>query len=178
MVQQCPCCERPFKSILDFPLVFVKDVEVLAVPEVMDSASEEAATAWTRLANDPSGPRMVQPGINRTPEVAVAYEKLRNYFLVLSSYKGQTVAPDKLNPPFMPDRYFRWAFPVPDTDLFVSLREQETTAPERTCEVEIHGRGPNLGSAGGPTLQPFGPVARIAYEGRLVGPCGNNNIGL
>jgi hypothetical protein len=175
MVQQCPCCERPFKSILDFPLVFVKDVEVLAVPEVVDSASEEAARAWIRQANNPANPRETRPGINRTPEVAVAYEKLQDYFRSLVTYKGQTVAPDKLNPLFAPDRYFRWAYPIPGTDLFVSLRNQETTASDRTCEVEIHGRGPNLGSAGGPTLQPFGPVARITYEGHLVGPCGNSN---
>lgn len=171
MVQQCPCCQRPFQRITDYPLVFVKEVEVLAVPEVVDSASEEAARAWIRLANDPSGPRQSQPGINRTPEVAVAYEKLQDYFRAVVNLKGQTIEPNRLNPPFTPDRYFRWAYPIPGTDLFVSLRDRETTALERTCEVEIHGRGPNLGSAGGPTLQPFGSVARITYKGRLVGPC-------
>jgi hypothetical protein len=177
MVQHCPCCQRPFQRITDYPLVFVKEVEVLPVPEVLDSASEEAATAWMRIANDLSQQHPVRPGINRTPDVAAAYEKLQDYFRALVSHKGQTIAPDSLNPPFTPDRYFRWAYPIPETDLFASLRDQETTASERTCEVEIHGRGPNLGSAGGPTLQPFGPVARIVYEGRLVGPCGNGSTG-
>jgi hypothetical protein len=37
------------------------------------------------------------------------------------------------------------------------------------AEVQIHCKGPNLGSAGGPTLQRLGAIARLRYEGLLAG---------
>jgi len=38
----------------------------------------------------------------------------------------------------------------------------------RTAEIQVHCDGPNLGSAGGPTLQPLGAISRLRYEGLLA----------
>lgn len=160
----------------DYPLVFVQRVDVLPIPEVMDYWSEEAARARLIRAQSSEDESLKQPGeltgINRTPEVALAYESetVQDYFHTLKSYAGQEVAPDRLAPQLEPDGYFRRAYRIPGTQLYLSFAEAEPEGGARICRVVFHGKGPNFGSAGGPTLQELGAVAAIHYEGRLLTP--------
>jgi hypothetical protein len=162
--------------MLDYPLVLVRRVERLPIPEVMDFWSDQAQRRRldrSQLPPDqPSVGELLLGGVNRTPEVAAAFESghIQSYLHALEGLQGQEVSPRQLVPPLEADTYFRWAYPIPGTQLFASLAEAEPQAAERVCEVVLHGRGPNFGSAGGPSLQPFGAVARIHYEGHLVGP--------
>ena len=165
--------------MLDYPLVSVRSIEVLPIPEVMDYWSDEAArAAMTRdqLRDDihPEG-QMELRGINRTQEVAVAYQSaaMQNYFRTLQIHQGQDVPPTRLSPQLAPDGYFRRAFPIPGTQLYVSLSEGEPEGDERVCRVVLYAKGPNLGSAGGPTLQELGVAATIRYVGRLIQPEGH-----
>lgn len=177
MVDRCPCCQRSLEMMLDYPLVFVRMVEVLAVPEVMDTWSEEAIRAILAQAKDSLVRQqtlqdaMARSGINRTEEVALACqsEAVQRYFLTLASHSGQELPPTELTPSLEPDRVFKWAYPIPGTQLYLALSEAEPQEEETVCEVAIYGRGPNLGSAGGPTLAKNGAIAAIYYEGRLLG---------
>ena len=77
--------------------------------------------------------------------------------------------PGRLLPRLKPDAIFRGAYPIPGTDLYLSLDEGEPTAAGgRTAEVQILCDGPNLGSAGGPTLQALGAIGRVDYVGVLA----------
>ena len=178
MMDRCPCCSRAFERMQDYPRVLVRRVEMLSLPEVIDYWSDEAAMESLkrrRTSNDdPSDQGTLTTGINRTPETAEAYQSqvVRTYLRTLAGHEGQEIAPEKLAPGLEPDRYFRWAYPIPGTRLYIALSEAESEGEERVCQVTLHGKGPNLGSAGGPTLQPFGAVASIYYKGRLMAPKG------
>ena len=181
MAELCPCCNRPLEKMLDYPLVLVRRVEILPIPEVMDYWSEEAARArLTRgeatLGKLPSE-QVPLAGINRTPEVASAYQSqaVRRYFRTLESLIGQEVAPARLAPELERDKYFKGAYSLPGTHLYISLDEGEPEDEVRVCRVVFLGQGPNLGSAGGPTLQQFGAVAAVYYEGRLMGQGGQHD---
>jgi hypothetical protein len=88
----------------------------------------------------------------------------------LQELVGQEVQPRRLLPTFKPSGYFRWACPVGKTGIFLSFDEAEkSTRKKRMAEVQVHCQGPNLGSAGGATLQPLGAIAVLAYEGLLLG---------
>ncbi len=159
----------------DYPAVLVLRVDVLPIPEELDYWSEEAAAArLTRVREGEDRLRENLVGINRTPEIASAYESeaVQKYLRALESYQGQEVAPDKLALPLKPDGYFRWAHPIPASGLYISLAEAEPDSAGRICQVVFHCKGPNLGSGGGPTLQALGPVAAIHYQGRFLWPTG------
>jgi hypothetical protein len=74
-----------------------------------------------------------------------------------------------LRPPRPAHGVLKWAYPIPGTGLYLSLGEpDETPAIGTVAEVQVHCDGPNMGSAGGPTLQLLGPIARLGYEGMLA----------
>ena len=82
---------------------------------------------------------------------------------------GQEVPPRKLLPPLKPSGRFKWAYPAGDTGIYLSLADAVVqTGDTGTAEIQVHCDGPNLGSAGGPTLQPLGAIARLHYQGLLV----------
>ena len=178
MNDPCPCCRRPFEKMLDYPLVEVRKIEVLPIPEVMDYWSEESAVGARGPDQFPGEKRSEEPwkvrGINRTPEIASACQSpfMQSYMRTLQNHQGQEVPPDKLVPQVEPDQYFRHAYPITGTGLFISLWEADPQGAERACQVVVLGKGPNMGSAGGPTLQGFGPTATIHYRGRLLDPSG------
>jgi hypothetical protein len=91
------------------------------------------------------------------------------YLERLSKLANQIVDPAELKPPFPPSGRFKWAHPVPKTKLFLSLTEEK---PDDTAEgvavVEVYCDGPNMGSAGGPTLQALGAIGRLHYQGLLL----------
>lgn len=172
----CPTCQRPFKSVFDYPRVRVLAVKELPIPEAVDRMSE--AAAQKRRARRGSGPRSLEEelkaldeGINMTPAIAEACRTaaVRDYLKQLAGLCGHEVPPRRLRPRLKAHGIFRWAYPIPGTDLYLSLDEGKLTrAGNRTAEVRLHCDGPNLGSAGGPTLQELGAVARVRYVGLLA----------
>ena len=73
---------------------------------------------------------------------------------ILEYLRGRDVAPQELLPPFPADGIFKRAYPVADTGLYLCVSDAETAdADARLAEVEVLCDGPNMGSAGGPTLQ-------------------------
>ena len=83
--------------------------------------------------------------------------------------RGREVEPRELLPRLAAHGIFKRAYPVADTGIYLSLSDTEPSSEAgRLAEVEVLCDGPNMGSAGGPTLQSLGAVARLRYEGLLV----------
>jgi len=172
---RCPCCGREFKDILDYPRVRVLDFERLPIPEAIDTFS--GAVAEKRLARRRAEGSISDPlaglredGINMTPVIAKACERaeVQNYFARLAAMCGREVEPRELLPPLAAHGIFKRAYPLADTGIYLSLSDAEpSTEAGRVAEVEVLCDGPNMGSAGGPTLQSLGAVARIRYDGLL-----------
>jgi hypothetical protein len=172
----CPCCGREFKDILDYPRVRILEFERLPIPEAV--ATFSGAAAEKRMARrraerpDPDAlPSLREDGINMTPVIARACERseVQDYFAHLAAMRGREVEPRELLPPFTPDGIFKRAYPVADTGIYLVLSDaEETTETGRVADVEVLCDGPNMGSAGGPTLQSLGAVARLHYEGLLL----------
>ena len=168
----CPACGRPFGSILDYPLVRILAFERLPIPEALDYLSPAAAAKTLKRRRESVDPSTWSPdGINRTPEIARACDtaEVREYLARLATMPGQEVVPRQLLPPFNASGRFKWAYPVGDTGIYLSLADAGAqTGDKRTAEVQVHCDGPNLGSAGGPTLQPLGAIALLHYQGLLA----------
>lgn len=178
----CPACLREFKDILDYPRVRILDFERLPIPEAVDSWSNAAAEK--RMARrraerfDPAAdPDRLhedlhrQDGINMTPLIAKACDarEVQDYLTRLAAFRGQEVATRELLPPLAPHGRFTRVYPVAGTGIYLSLSDSEAPADDvRVAEVQVHCDGPNMGSAGGPTLQLLGAVARLRYEGLLT----------
>jgi len=171
----CPTCGREFKDILDYPRVRVLDFERLLIPEAVDTLSE--ATAEKRLARRRAEcsafdafAGLREDGINMTPVIAKTCERaeIQDYFARLAALRGREVEPRELLPPLAAHGIFKFAHPVADTGIYLSLSDTEPSSEAgRVAEVEVLCDGPNMGSAGGPTLQSLGAVARLRYEGLL-----------
>ena len=174
-LHHCPACRREFKDILDYPRVRILEFERLPIPEVVDSFSEAAAekrmVRWRARRSDPGRlPSLRDDGINMTPVIAQVCERseVQDYFARLAAMRGREVAPQELLPPFSADGIFKRAYPVAETGIYLCLSDAETAdADARVADVEVLCDGPNMGSAGGPTLQSLGAVARLRYEGLL-----------
>lgn len=105
---------------------------------------------------------------------------LDGYFSMLESLVGKEV-PTKEALPEREDGHFRWVFYIPETVYNLSFDEHDSKWAEqgeqripfrtddgkRIAKIVILGEGPNLGSAGGPTLQSVAEVGKITYEGIL-----------
>jgi hypothetical protein len=169
---RCPACGRAFASILDYPRVRILGFERLPIPEALDYLSPAAAAKTLRARGDSFEPSTWSPeAINRTPEIARACEtpEVREYLALLAIMPGREVAPRQLLPPLKPSERFNWAYPVAIAGIYLSLTDSAAQSEEkRTAEVRVHCDGPNLGSAGGPTLQPLGAIALLHYQGLLA----------
>ena len=175
-LHHCPACGREFKHILDYPRVRILTFERLPIPEAVDCWSGAAAEKrLSRLRAEQFSPDVPpggrQDGINITPQIARACDanEVQEYLARLAALRGRVVAPQELLPPFAAQGHFKWAYPVAEAGIYLSLSDSEAPADDtRIAEVQVHCDGPNLGSAGGPTLQPLGAVARLRYEGLLA----------
>ena len=99
-------------------------------------------------------------------EIIVA--RLNPYLDSLDSLVGREVPKADLLPQFPGDGCFRYAFGIPDTAYQLMFDEQgKTLAGLRIAELQLMGEGPNLGSAGGPTIQSLAKVGHLEYEGRV-----------
>jgi len=178
-LHRCPACGREFKGIADYPRVRTLEFERLPIPEPVDSWSDAAAERrLARLRAERSRPDAPpdglpeQPhreeGISMTPLVATAVNTsaVQDYLARLTALVGREVGPRDLLPPLAAHGRFTWAYPVAETGIYLSLSDSEVRADvARVAEVRVHCDGPNLGSAGGPTLQPLGAIARLRYQG-------------
>lgn len=170
---RCPTCGREFKSFRDFPQIRIVTFERLSIPETLDTMSEAAARKQLarRRKNPLDANVLANVGINMTPQIARACElpAMVGYLEQLATCAGRVLQPNELLPPFKPHELFKWAHPIRETKLFLSLDEGESASEkERAIEVRVHCAGPNMGSAGGPTLQLLGVIARLKYQGLLV----------
>jgi hypothetical protein len=169
----CPTCGRRFKSIRDYPRVLVLSYERLPIPEAVDRFSEAAAEKSLARKRGEGRPAnwSGDDGINRTPEIASACARadVQQYLERLAQLAGQIVDPAELNPPFKPSERFKRTHPIPETKLFLSLTEEKPDdVSEGIAVIEVYCAGPNMGSAGGPTLLALGPIGRIRYQGLLL----------
>lgn len=164
--------------MLDYPIILVCKVEIHRVSEVIDYVSDEAHNArmarGQALDDEYSEKKFSLHGINRTPEIAAAFESepVQEYFRALQSQQWKVLPPRELLPRLKPDAYFDGAYPLPETKLYLTLSEATSERAERISQVMCCSKGPNLGSAGGPTLQHLAALASIHYEGRYVGQGG------
>jgi hypothetical protein len=172
--ERCPTCQRAFKTAFDYPRLRILAFERLPIPEAVDTMSDTAAEMQLKRFRQKgrSLTHWHDAGINMTPEIerACGMPEMQAYLGQLAALVGQEVAPKQLKPDWKADGRFRWAHRIPGTRLYVSVAESEKQ-PEtgRVAEVQVHCDGPNLGSAGGPTLQLLGGIARLQYEGLLAG---------
>jgi len=170
---RCPACHRAFESVFDYPTVRILGFQRLPIPEAVDETS--AAAAEKRLARDRHLPSQQadywRGGINMTPAIerACNTKEVQDYFAYLATLVGREVPSQALSPPLAADRTFRRAHPVPETGIYLALDESDVhEGQERRTELAVYCKGPNLGSAGGPTLQRLGAVGVLRYEGLLV----------
>ena len=178
----CPACRREFKNISDYPRVRILDFERLPIPEAVDTWSDAAcekrlARSRAKRSNSDAPPGALpdelrrEDGINMTPRIERACDtsEVRDYLARLAALRGREVASRELLPPFAAHGRFTWAYPVPEAGIYLSLSDIEAPANDaRVAEIQVHCDGPNLGSAGGPTLQELGAIARMRYEGLLA----------
>jgi hypothetical protein len=158
--------------MLDYPFVFVRKVEVHPVSEVLDYLSPEASEAKIACERAFGGElpetKLSLQGINRTPELAAAYESepVQKYFQAIKIQEGTVIRSRDLLPQLEPDRYFKGAYPLPGTRLYLTLSEADPRQGHGVSQVICCCKGPNLGSAGGPTLLHLAALASIHYDGR------------
>lgn len=178
-LHRCPTCGREFKGIADYPRVRILEFERLPIPEDVDSWSDAAAARrLARLRAEHSRPDAPldglpeevrrEDGINVTPRIAAAVNTSadQEYLARLAALVSREVALRELLPPLAAHGRFAWAYPAAETGIYLSLSDSEVRADDaRVAEVQVHFDGPNLGSAGGPTLQPLGTIARLRYQG-------------
>jgi hypothetical protein len=134
----------------------------------MSAEAWEKSLQWRR--DHPGENDLSRRAINMTPETARAYQtpQVQEYLDQLASLVGREAEPSELLPQFPRDRLFKGAYPVAETPIYVSLAEGDPSSQvSRTAEVQALCRGPNLGSAGGPTLMHLGAIARLTYQGLL-----------
>jgi len=99
-------------------------------------------------------------------EIIVA--SLNPYLDSLEGFVGKEVLRSELLPQFPRDRYFRYSFGIPNTAYQLMFSEKgKTPAGLRIAELHLMGKGPNLGSAGGPTIRSLAQVGKLGYEGRV-----------
>lgn len=161
IMKHCPTCHRTFEKMTDYPKVIVDRIEfpdtgIIAHPNAWNPIN--AIEVWKQLAQDTSLHSYLQ--------------QLRNVTL-----KTKT-DPETLLPRLESQGYFKWAFTIkeggwkpnsnPDWESGYYLGFQNGNYAEEAngiSEVILYTEGPNMGSAGGPTLQGVGTIAKIYYQG-------------
>ncbi len=150
----------------DYPLVDVAGVTILDVPE-------EVADRFTYTESGPL------PNITDEVKGTVARDDLQKYLETLRESVGNLLDPKSILPPFQLDNYFSYAYRIPDsiTELpyYLIVRDLEETElswrDQRdggVAVVQLWSRGPNMGSAGGPTITPVLDLAEIQYKGQFL----------
>jgi len=195
-MDHCPACEREFKGITDFPLVYVasftrSDLSKLSVYHitvffgpnskmcnerppalVLDFFRDRTAAAeffhegwkWTLEGEWDRGLyRRENPD-----HKAMVVGKISPYLDSLEKLVGKEAPIAQIMPPFPQGGYFKDAYFIPDSSNHLMFDEKEKSPSGlRVSEIHLMGRGPNLGSAGGPTIQSLAKLGVLEYEGRI-----------
>lgn len=171
----CPACSRQFRNIQDYPYVRIVSFKRMPIPEAIDytsgTAAEKRLSKQRAKSSGPNG--LMHDGINMTPKIELVCntDEVLKYLTYLSTLSGHEIIPNKLLPPFKAHGYFKWAYPVSDTGIYLSMTDSAPPIDGKgIAEIQLHCVGPNLGSAGGPTLQRLGTIALLHYQGLLTKP--------
>ena len=114
---------------------------------------------------------------NHAPAMKVLLEQnapLREYLESLQQMAGQEVPTREVSPKWQ-QHYFPGVFHVPsglgvpNANRFLLRLSESEDRPTgyRVAELGIWGDGPNMGSAGGPTIQRILSIGALNYEGRV-----------
>lgn len=118
-----------------------------------------------------SHPKFWRRSHNYAPTIRKLMEEnqsVKQYFEALEQVVGQEIPTSRLLPNWEHDGYFR-VYQIPNADgLALNLNESgKRTNGHRVSEINLFDKGPNMGSAGGPTLSKILQVGHIKYAGRV-----------
>lgn len=168
--ENCPTCRREFKSAMDYPQIQVLEV---TIPEGGFTAYRGG---WVESIE--GGKERAEEEGKKNAELLsqlLKQNKVSLYLRQLQQLERTTIAPASLKPLLKASGYFKWAYPIAKgSDLlgndefwgqyYLGLQDNKLGV----CEIALFQTGPNMGSAGGPTLSPVGTIATIKYDGKLV----------
>jgi len=168
--ENCPTCRREFKSAMDYPQITVLEVVIPEGGFIPDKGG------W--FENIEGGKERAEEAKKKNTELLSQLFKQNEvnlYLRQLRQLERTTVAPASLKPLLKADGYFKWAYPIAKgSDLigndefwgqyYLGLQDSKLGV----CEIVLWQTGPNMGSAGGPTLSLLGTIATIKYSGKLV----------
>ncbi len=152
--ENCPACGKELTELRDFPRVEVKSVELQTLPN-------EVLRWRSKLGVHP----LPKIDISEENRAVVNSEPVQEYLDTLGQKSGSEVESSEILPPFE-EGMFPWAFAIPDSSYFLSINNEE--GKEDVARVRLWGHGPNMGSAGGPTLQAYVDLAKIEFKGKLL----------
>jgi len=143
--EKCPTCGKELRGIRDYPLIFIKDVQRLPIPD----------------------PVYAFPGNENIRDQIVAIAKIFPVEMYISAFESAKGTAAKLSDIehhllIKKDEYFKNHFRL--GKCYIGLWESEKPGvAEVALASEI-----NLGSAGGPQLVKLAGIAEIQYEGQLL----------
>lgn len=165
----CPACCRPFTGMLDYPNITVLGIEFPPQGIISEDTQTWNATSFDEV-------KRIWMGISSPDAVQKYLAVLKNYS-IQSLVQAPTIPPKDLLPTWKNENsYFQWAYMIPRSDLSEASLERFILpryylAPSETslgvCQIHLLGPGPNLGSAGGPTITVIGTIATIIYRGNI-----------
>lgn len=154
--EHCPSCDKELRALRDYPLVEIKSVDSIPLPEKI--------LHWRSVFFETG------PEIDITEEIqrALNSDHVQEYLGSLRQKSGVVIKPKDLSPQFEEDREFREFFRIPDSHYFIAIRTDNNT--ENSAKIMIFGRGRNYGAGGGPTLRKYAEIAKISFKGKLLTP--------
>ena len=193
-MKNCPSCCRELTQLTDYPRILVVNFERLDMPKntkfpfsdhsiyvrkgsssanknppdaVVDFFDKNKETKsfsykgweWNRDRNWYNRHQSDQSGIISSA--------INPYLDGLLKKIGKEVEQTEFLPKFKRDGYIK-SFNIPGTGYSCDFWEKDKKETPSIAEFHLLGPGPNMGSAGGPTLQSYGLVGKLEYEGRLI----------
>ncbi len=157
----CPCCQRPFNGVMDYPRIRLLRVDQLGLPEILDYYSDEALR---RQVGGESGAAVI-----RTQELADALSRpdVRAWLESLGALGATVIEPAALLGTWPAGR-FKTIRELTGTTFSIGVSDEPFSGDQRSCSLNVLLPGPSLGSAGGPTLAHVGSLARITYVGLVA----------
>lgn len=146
-IKKCPTCEHEIKGIMNYPQVIVNSIK------------EEVVFAYSVWGWDPDE---MASKLSAIVSQVLQLKEVQSYFNIFKSLVGKMISPIDIKPPYviMEGNNLFWC----EGHCF-HLKIQDVK--EGICNIVILTDGPNLGSAGGPTLSTLASLATIHYVGKL-----------
>jgi len=170
-MKNCPTCLRPFTDVRDYPVTTVTKIEFPDHGIVLDTCTW--ASGGYRLDAE-----ALQIGETAWNEISgnTALQEYLSGLKGISEQVPQKLKPEDLLPHWPKDSYYQHAYPIPgnfeSTDSAKRYGWNKYYICESTDEgiskVALWTKGPNMGSAGGPSIQQVGVVATIHFQGNIA----------